>query len=437
MDTTGSSHPRACHRLPARSAQRILSRSHWPAIAIALAAATAALVAAAIVPLATAGAAGSGHPVAARVVTIGRPEPIRPIGSGFLGLSFEYSAIEPYAGTDPRGVNPVLLQLMRNLTPGQAPVIRIGGESTDWAWWPAPHIRKPAGVNLTLTARLLRMTRALTEALGARLILGIDLEADSAMVARAEARALIAGIGRRQIDALELGNEPEDYGIFTWDGSGVKGRPSDYDFPSFVRDFSRLGRTLPLPLAGPAMGAPKWYRDLPDLLAAEPRLRLVTLHRYPVQQCYVKPGMPNYPTIPHILWSRASRGLADSVAAEVASAHARGLRLRIDEMNTVSCGNEPQAGFSFASALWALDALFAMASVGADGVNIHTYPTSTSALFSFTRRNTVWRAFVEPEYYGLLMFAQAAPPGSRLLRISGAGAVKTWATRGRDGHIRA
>ena len=133
-------------------------RSHWPAIAIALAAATAALVAAAIVPLATAGAAGSGHPVAARVVTIGRPEPIRPIGSGFLGLSFEYSAIEPYAGTDPRGVNPVLLQLMRNLTPGQAPVIRIGGESTDWAWWPAPHIRKPAGVNLTLTARLSRLT---------------------------------------------------------------------------------------------------------------------------------------------------------------------------------------------------------------------------------------------------------------------------------------
>src|SRR5205807_9668731 len=92
--------------------------------------------------------------------------------------------------------------------------------------------------------------------------------------------------------------------------------------------------------------------------------------------------------------------------------------------------------FSFASALWALDALFAMASVGADGVNIHTYPTSTSALFSFTRRNTVWRAFVEPEYYGLLMFAQAAPPRSRLLRVSGAGAVKTWATRAPDGHTR-
>ena len=35
-----------------------------------------------------------------------------------------------------------------------------------------------------------------------------------------------------------------------------------------------------------------------------------------------------------------------------------------------------------------------------------------------TRRQAVWRASVEPEYYGLMMFAQTAPPGSRLLTIS-------------------
>ena len=407
------------------------------AITIVLAAAaTAVVVAGAMVPLAAAGAAGSHHATAANVVTIGGPAPVQRIRAGFLGLSFEYSAIEPYAGANPRAIDPVLLQLVRNLTPGQSPVIRIGGESTDWAWWPVPQVRKPAGVSFTLTAGLLRVTRALAEALRARLILGIDLEADSAVVAGDEARALIAGIGKPRIEAFELGNEPEDYGIFNWDGSGVTGRPSGYDFPAFVRDFSRLGRALPFPLAGPASGAPRWYRDLPAFLAAQPRLRLVTLHRYPVQQCYVSPGMPNYPTIAHILSSRASRGLADSVAPEVATAHARGLRLRVDEMNTVSCGDEPQVGFSFASALWALDALFAMASVGVDGVNIHTYPTSPTALFNFTRRTAAWRASVEPEYYGLLMFAKAAPPGSRLLRVSGAGALRAWATRAPDGHIR-
>jgi hypothetical protein len=105
-------------------------------------------------------------------------------------------------------------------------------------------------------------------------------------------------------------------------------------------------------------------------------------------------------------------------------------------MNSVSCGNEPQVGFSFASALWALDALFAMARVGVDGVNMHTYPGSTSGLFNLTRRESVWQASVEPEYYGLMMFAQAAPPGSRLLRVSGAGALRAWATRARDGQIR-
>jgi hypothetical protein len=164
------------------------------AITIVLAAAaTAVVVAGAMVPLAAAGAAGSHHATAANVVTIGGPAPVQRIRAGFLGLSFEYSAIEPYAGANPRAIDPVLLQLVRNLTPGQSPVIRIGGESTDWAWWPVPQVRKPAGVSFTLTAGLLRVTRALAEALRARLILGIDLEADSAVVAGDEARALIAG----------------------------------------------------------------------------------------------------------------------------------------------------------------------------------------------------------------------------------------------------
>jgi hypothetical protein len=37
------------------------------------------------------------------------------IPAGFLGLSFEYWAEENYAGKDPRAVDPVLVQLIRNL----------------------------------------------------------------------------------------------------------------------------------------------------------------------------------------------------------------------------------------------------------------------------------------------------------------------------------
>src|SRR5262249_35926806 len=47
-----------------------------------------------------------------------------------------------------------------------------------------------------------------------------------------------------------------------------------------------------------------------------------------------------------------------------------------------------------------------------------------------------WTGSVDPEYYGLLMFAQAAPAGSRLLKTSGSlGNVRAWATRAPDGMI--
>ena len=77
-----------------------------------------------------------------------------PIQRGFLGLSFEYRAIEAYAGSDPNALNPVLEKLISNLSPGQPPRIRIGGDSTDWTWWPVPHMRQPPGVSYTITKQM-------------------------------------------------------------------------------------------------------------------------------------------------------------------------------------------------------------------------------------------------------------------------------------------
>jgi len=103
-------------------------------------------------------------------------------------------------------------------------------------------------------------------------------------------------------------------------------------------------------------------------------------------------------------------------------------------MNSVSCGTAPGVANAFGSALWALDAVFQMARVGVDGVNIHTYPDAPYELFTFTHRDGKWSGSVAPEYYGLLMFAQAAPAGAQLLRTSGTlGNVRPWATRAPDG----
>jgi hypothetical protein len=66
--------------------------------------------------------------------------------------------------------------------------------------------------------------------------------------------------------------------------------------------------------------------------------------------------------------------LADGVARYVKLAHSHGLLLRIDEMNSLSCGADNRISDAFVSALWAVDALFEMARVGVDGVNIFSNP---------------------------------------------------------------
>jgi hypothetical protein len=52
-----------------------------------------------------------------------------PLAPGFLGLSFEYSALGAYTGADPAALDPAFVQLLRDL--GRPLVLRIGGNSTD------------------------------------------------------------------------------------------------------------------------------------------------------------------------------------------------------------------------------------------------------------------------------------------------------------------
>ncbi len=377
-------------------------------------------------------------PAGAVRVTIADRSEGQPVAPGFLGLSLEFDAVSQYAGRDPA----LFDQLIRNLDPSQQPVLRIGGDSTDWAWWPVPGVARPPGVRIDLGPSWLATVRRLADSLDARLILGLNFEADSRAVVRAEAQAFTRGLGSR-IEALELGNEPDLYTSFAWyrttAGRDVMGRPPSYDFAAFTRDFVRVAGALPhAPLAGPALGTPPWAPDMARLLAAEPRLSLLTLHRYPLQRCFTTPSSPRYPTINNLLAPRSSRGLADALRGAVRAAHRRGVKVRLDEINSVACRGSPGVSDTFASALWALDVNFELARVGLDGVNFHTFPGAGYQLFSFDGTGSGRTASVYPEYYGLMMFAQGAPPGSELLRSveSRPGGVGVWATRDRGGTIR-
>ena len=190
---------------------------------------------------------------------------------------------------------------MRNLTPGQSAVLRFGGDTTDWTWAPTPGVPKPPGIRYTLTPAWMRSTAAAARALNARLILGINFESDSSAIAAAESAALLSGVGRRYVAGLELGNEPEVYGSLGWyetpAGVAVPGRPASYDFASYLRDYARVSRALPrhVPLVGPASGAPQWLAGLNRYLAANPRVGLVTFHRYPLHRCFTARSVTRVP----------------------------------------------------------------------------------------------------------------------------------------------
>ena len=363
-------------------------------------------------------------PVAVQVsrTTVGRP-----IAPGFLGFSIEYRAVRAYTGTNPNAINPVLVQLIRDVNQHQSPVLRIGGNSADQTWWPLRGVKISPSIRLTLNRSWLATTRALAVDTVGKLILDMNLKLNSAAEVTAEANAFRTGIGTRYIDALEIGNEPELYPVAPWyyrepGHIPMFPRPRSYNPAAYLREVSRFAKPLKgFATAGPATGSGSWLGHLPKLFKAEPKLKVVTYHRYPLLRCFSKPGDPTYPTISELLKPSSSRALLNGLGGEIALAHAHGDTFRMDELNSVACKGARGVSDTFASALWMLDSLFAVARSGVDGVNIHTLPEAVYSPFTFQRVNGQWQATVEPEYYGLLLFTEAAPPGSRLLSVSTSG----------------
>ena len=358
-------------------------------------------------------------------VTVGQRAVSQPLASGFLGLSLEYTAVTPYTGTDPRAIDPVLIQLIRNLAPGQRPVLRIGGNSTDVTWFPARAEPPPFNARYALSERWLRSTAALASALNARLIMGLNLDGRRARAAANEARAFLERIGRSHIESFEIGNEPDEY-------------RQPYTLTDYVEQFTRwrhaLGRGAPV--TGPAYATLNW--SLARFIDSQPGLRLVTVHRYPLRACLTNPTAPGYPTIASLLSDQASAGFARTLAPYVAVAHRHRVAFRLDELNSASCSGKRGVSDTFASALWMLDTLFNLARIGVDGVNVHTLPGAAYQPFALRHTRSGWQATVYPEYYAMLMFAQACPPGARLLRVSSPhGPVSAWATGGSTQAVRA
>ncbi len=342
---------------------------------------------------------------------------------GFLGIATELSTITALSGPADDQDTP-FVNLLKNLSPGAPFLLRMGGDSADWAWWAVPGMKKPVAIRYTITPAWGADVKALLTSLGGKALIGVNLELDQKRVTAYEVKEFDKYVGPSLIDAFEVGNEPELYAAFNYyhlaNGTGVKGRvPGHYTIADYGRDFTRVAAGLgSAPIVGPSSGSPSWLPDLGTMLNDLPsRLKLVTVHQYPEKRCSASTHIPES----GFFTSAAIQGLADNIHAMVKAASAHGKPLRVDEINGISCGGQAGVSNSFGEALWALNVLPALWQAGADGVNFQTIDGNLNQMIAATQTSSGWQVSVEPEYYGLLAFADAAPAGSHLVRVSDPG----------------
>ena len=324
---------------------------------------------------------------------------------------------------------------------GQPMMLRIGGKSADHVWWQTATSRPPQWVTKIGDTWLGKLARLVGRD-DLRVLLDLNLAVHSASLESAFATATASALPVGGLAGLEIGNEPDLYWrqpslerqqAATTDPSVPPHWTSGYAPVDYRRDYSAYARALKRALPGIPLIAPEIISAKAPWLDAVDRLgslapSAIAVHRYASSSCWPIDSQ-FHPTIPLMLREAATAGLAGTVAPAVSFAHTRRMALWLTEMNSVSCGGNAGVADSFATALWAPDALFEMIRAGVDRVSWHLRPDTRNAPFQVNRGSIK----PLPALYGLALFAEMTHGPATLLNASVTEAtglhLKAWVVR--------
>jgi hypothetical protein len=373
------------------------------------------------------------------------------VPKSFLGFSIEYPDLPAYTG-GPGAPNELFVRLLQTLAAygNGPPSLRIGGNSGDQSWWNPAGAPRPPNVFTDITPQWVEALTVPVTRLATPVILGLNLALNDPGNARAFAEAVASRLPPGSIESLEIGNEPDLYPhpkTFHV-GRRVRHRPQHRPIYGPDQYFQELDAYLAalsgqrLPLAAGGFASAAWDQFSTALLdrsaarsAAAGRVAILSGHAYPLRTCGTIRRRPRRGLIGRLLAN--SRAVA-RVKSLVAIARSRGVPLRLSEANSTVCGGVKGVSDTFATALWATNALFGYLDAGVRGVNIHTWHGAFYAPFEFRRRGSSTVALVRPLFYGILLFARATAQRAQLLptgprRRHG---VRIWATRNIGGTVR-
>jgi hypothetical protein len=296
----------------------------------------------------------------------------------FVGLSYE--AEELMHPSFFSSHNSELVAQFRTLAP-QGGILRVGGNTSDFGYWvptedaPIPQ-RRPAhafgAVRIPdnpypVTPEHVERLRGFLNATGWDCIYGINLATNVPSVAAEEAAAVTKILGEKLV-CLQIGNEPDRYGInFRRDPKTWGAEPWFAEWLPFAK--AVIARVPDVKLGLPDMSAkPDWFAVVVKGLDENPdvRARVTTLtYHYYIDGPASNPKMD----IPHMLHANAGVVVDADVVRDAADKLHK--TWRMSEGNTCWSGGKPGVSDVFAAALWSADYFLLHASLGCAGVNLH------------------------------------------------------------------
>ena len=314
----------------------------------------------------------------------------------FLGLSFEASSlptIASYAGSGD------LVNLMRSLGQG---VMRFGGISvdTETAW--LDERAAPAWAKTTIGPQDLAGLASLARASGWRVLLGVTFGHDEPTAAAQEAQVAQSLLGP-SLEGVAIGNEPDRYVA-----DGLRSSPwsfADYLSEAAVYRAAIAGAAPGVEIVGPDASSGESVLLWVSETAGAEHPGLLTAHYYPLTKCEAYT-----PRISDLL-SPVTRANETAILTRLSAiAQARGIPLRLDETNNVSCRGQPGVSNVFASALWAVDYVERAMASGVAGINFHdliSEPETYSPLVAGGAQELAsGELHANPEWYALLLADQ-------------------------------
>lgn len=315
------------------------------------------------------------------------------ISPDFIGFGYETSAVAQtnYFSAN----NPVLIQLYRNLsTQG---LIRIGGNISDHTRY-EPEARSIVHSERNVTIINHKSVVNLGEfarATGWKVMWGLNFGTGTKAEAVQEAKAVAGELGDH-LQSFEIGNEVDIHGHYT-----RKYR----DFNSYYSNYLAFKTVIQEALPSARFSGPDvaWNTDWLQRFANKEGhgAQLLTHH-------YYRTGA-NRPdaTIKHLLepdkkWLKTLDQL-HKISTE------SGVPFRINEVNSFYGGGKAGVSDTFASALWALDYMFTLASHDCNGINLETDINQLKWISHYSPivHDTNGTCHARPEYYGMLAFSLA------------------------------